>query len=78
VTEPPDCYDAALPDEPRFTLLARDPHAPHVVRQWAYERERAVARGEKPESDLARVAEAREKARAMEEWRRVHEGEWRK
>ena len=73
-----DCYDNALQGEPRFTLLARDPSAPHVVRQWAYERERAISRGEKPESDLARIAEAREKAKAMEAWRLAHDGEWRK
>lgn len=30
-----DCYAAAHPDEPLFTLLARDPSAPHLIRLWA-------------------------------------------
>lgn len=30
-----DCYDEAKPDEPLFTLLARDPLAPHLVKMWA-------------------------------------------
>jgi len=74
---PTDCYDAALDDEPMFTLLARDPSAPHMVRQWAYERERAIAAGEKSLSDKAKVAEARACAKAMEAWRRDNEGAWR-
>lgn len=64
-----DCYSRALPDEPMFTLLARDTSAPGWVRQWAYERERSISRGDAPESDRAIVAEAREVAKHMEEWR---------
>ena len=30
-----DCYDAAEPDEPMFTLLARDRLAAHLVSIWA-------------------------------------------
>lgn len=30
-----DCYANAEPDEPMFVLLARDPDAPNVVRDWA-------------------------------------------
>ncbi len=30
-----DCHDAALPDEPLFTLLARDPVAPFLVSIWS-------------------------------------------
>lgn len=30
-----DCYAKAEPDEPIFVLLARDEHAPEVVRYWA-------------------------------------------
>jgi uncharacterized membrane-anchored protein len=30
-----DCYSAAGDDEPLFTLLARDPTAPHLVGLWA-------------------------------------------
>lgn len=75
---PSNCYDAALPDEPMFTLLARDPSAPHVVRQWAYERERAIARGEKSESDAVKVIEARAVADAMQKWRAENDGTWRR
>jgi hypothetical protein len=53
-----DCYIKAEPDEPMFTLLARDPQAPALVERWAAERESA---GEDP----AVVAEARECATAM-------------
>lgn len=31
---PNACYDRALPDEPLFTLLGRDPTAPFVVLFW--------------------------------------------
>jgi len=37
------CYSAALPDEPMFVLLARDPQAPELVRKWANERENKLA-----------------------------------
>ncbi len=30
-----DAYEKAEPDEPMFVLLARDPHAPVLVRLWA-------------------------------------------
>lgn len=30
-----DCYHKAEPDEPKFTLLARDPLAPFLVALWA-------------------------------------------
>lgn len=30
-----DCYGKAKPDEPTFTLLARDPFFPALVRLWA-------------------------------------------
>ena len=71
------CFDRRLPGEPTFTLLARDPSAPHVVKQWAYERERAIARGEKPETDRAQVEQARQLARDMEAWRKANDGAWR-
>jgi hypothetical protein len=33
-------FDPSLPraDEPFFTLLGRDPAAPHLLRAWAYKR----------------------------------------
>ena len=30
-----DCYAKALPDEPMFTLLARDPNFYEFVKLWA-------------------------------------------
>jgi len=54
-----DCYDNAEPDEPMFVLLARDPQAPRLVRSWADVRAMAVAK----------VAEARACADAMDAWR---------
>lgn len=56
-----DCYKAAGPDEPMFVLLARDPLAPDLVRQWADRR--ATARG-----NDEKVAEARQCADAMTAW----------
>lgn len=29
-----DCYEKAEADEPLFVLLARDPDAPALIRQW--------------------------------------------
>ena len=52
----------ARPDEPLFTLLARDGEAPEIVRGWA--REARALHGE------AAADEALERARAMERWRR--------
>jgi len=79
-TDPMDCYLRALPGEPKFTLLGRDASAPDKVRQWAFERERAISRGEAPESDRAAVANAQKIAKDMVEWRAANEAEkpWRK
>lgn len=33
--KPNDCYDRAEDDEPRFTLIGRDKHAPMLIRLWA-------------------------------------------
>lgn len=72
-----DCYGAALPTEPLFTLLGRDKLAPGLVRAWADEREDAVARGEAPESDREKINEARACASRMEAWRQQNDGAWR-
>ena len=48
-----DCHAMAEPDEPLFTLLARDKHAPTLVWLWAVLRE---LDGEEP----AKVHEARQ------------------
>ena len=73
-----DCVAAALPDEPMFTLLARDKRAPACVRKWAREREIDIELGQKPESDRAMVEEARVCANQMDEWRTINYGKWRK
>lgn len=62
-----DCYQRAEPDEPMFTLLARDPVAPTVIRLWAAQK---WQEGESPE----KIAEARGIADAMEAWRKEHRG----
>ena len=65
-----DCYAAAEADEPMFVLLARDRHAPSIVRQWADRRE---FEGEDPK----KVAEARKCADEMEAWNRKRLAPWR-
>lgn len=56
-----DCHAKAEPDEPLFTLLARDPFAPQLVRLWA-----------DMTSDVAKKAEAHKCAAAMEVWHAQH------
>lgn len=58
-----DCYAKAAPDEPLFTLRAKDPLAPMLVRLWALRAEKAGAEPEK-------VTEARACADAMDVWRK--------
>lgn len=72
-----DCYARALPDEPLFTLLGRDPSAPRKVREWAIERLEAIAQGNRPKTDLVLVMEAMECADKMEIWRLENDGSWR-
>lgn len=72
-----DCYENALPDEPIFILLARDPHAPELVENWALVREADITEGNRPESDRAMVEEARDCAVDMRKWRRANDGKWR-
>jgi hypothetical protein len=72
-----DCSYAALPDEPTFTLLARDPDFGRLVREWAKRRQDAVSCGERPAEDAEQVEEAHEIADAGEEWRRRNLGAWR-
>lgn len=73
-----DCYANALPDEPMFVLLARDPSAPFLVTNWASRRLAEIKAGTRPESDRAMVDEADECARKMLEWRHFNDGAWRK
>lgn len=61
------CYEAALPDEPIFTLLGRDPAAPATLRFWADERLRRD-KGVTPE-DIDRIQTARNDSAAFIAWR---------
>lgn len=77
-----DCYEKAEPDEPMFTLLARDPQGADFVHLWAALRnkdhhlarrivDRMISRAEKQErrpGDPDKVCEAVNCAVAMAEW----------
>jgi hypothetical protein len=71
-----DCHAKALPDEPLFTLLARDPSAPDLVERWAEERRSEINAGRRPSTDLPMVREARTLAFNMRRWRKQNEGKW--
>lgn len=73
-----DCYANALPDEPMFVLLARDPEFHRLVMKWAKKRSQDVQCGLRPESDMAMVGEAQACAFAGREWRKKNNGKWRK
>ena len=73
-----DCYGRAMPDEPMFTLLGRDPDAPSLVSEWADKREADVHAGRRPPEDLKAVEEARECARRMRTWREENDEAWRR
>jgi hypothetical protein len=73
-----DCYENALPDEPMFVLLARDPDMPDLVREWADRRQFAIDNGERPETDQAMVEEARSCASSASAWRKANDGKWRR
>jgi hypothetical protein len=64
---PFNCHAAALPDEPIFTLLARDPAAPEAIRHWVASRE---AFGKHvTDEDFTKLQEARTTADEMKAWR---------
>lgn len=65
-----DCYDKAHADEPIFTLRAKDPNAPAIVEAWAANARMLIELGTRPPSDIAKVEEALDCARAMRIWRR--------
>lgn len=73
-----DCYANALPDEPMFVLLARDPSAPGLVLSWAEARKAEIRNGYRPASDHIMVEEARQCAEKMRIWRVCNDGIWRK
>lgn len=61
------CYEAALPDEPFFTILARDPAAPATLEFWAAERIRKDKNH--TEEDRSRISEAMTERLEMADWR---------
>lgn len=69
-----DCHGKAAPDEPIFTLRAKDMLAPFVVRQWALAyheyHKRGIISSKKFEQE--KFDEAMACADAMEEWRKKH------
>lgn len=79
-----DCYAAARPDEPIFTLMARDRSAPLIVRAWARKRRDDILTGEAhdapltpgDEEDLRKATEAEAVADDMTMWRRNNYGVW--
>jgi hypothetical protein len=73
-----DCYHNAMPDEPMFILLARDPNAPDLIERWADGRQCDIVRKVRPASDVGMVNEARDCARKMRKWRKANMGKWRK
>lgn len=78
-----DCYAAALPDEPMFILLARDPSAPEMLRAWARRRRDDIFKahdGPVPDDakeDLRKATQAEAIADDMTVWRRDNLGRWR-
>lgn len=72
-----DCYEHALPDEPMFVLLARDPDFGRLVEEWAANRHHAVMCGDRPATDMALVEEALVCATEGKTWRRENNGRWR-
>jgi hypothetical protein len=73
-----DCYANALPDEPMFIVLARDPEFADLVRRWGRRRRNQIDSGERPETDSAMVDEAYKCATEGARWRRENMGKWRK
>ena len=73
-----DCYENALPDEPMFVLLARDPDFFRLVKKWAKRRMKDIQCGQRPQSDIRLVGEAEECAWKGQEWRKDNNGIWRK
>lgn len=61
------CYEAALPDEPMFVLLGRDPAGPTTIEFWANERNR-LGKTKDPD-DNARIGAALREADEMRTWR---------
>ena len=66
-----DCYANAEPDEPMFVLLARDPAAPLIVRQWAFlYKDRKIANGTCDDAADRKFREAIQCSHDMADWRK--------
>lgn len=62
-----DCYKAALPDEPIFVILGRDPAGPATLDFWAAQR---IKRGKTVgDDDKSRIGAAIDEAKKMQDWR---------
>lgn len=61
------CYEAALPDEPMFVILGRDPAGPATLEFWATERVRQEKVHERDDQD--RIKAAVDEAKDMAAWR---------
>jgi hypothetical protein len=72
-----DCHANALPDEPMFILLARDPQFAELVRKWAQRRTLDIQCGVCPESDYEMVEEALKCAQDGARWRKDNMNKWR-
>lgn len=64
------CYEAALPDEPMFVILGRDPAGPATLEFWAQERVKQQKVHEP--DDQARIKAAIDEAKDMQDWRDLH------
>lgn len=88
-----DCYANALPDEPMFVLLGRDPLAPGLTQIWAMIRAGNRAEAKRafnelivgPQSSVyvlhpedTKALEASDCAMSMLKWRGENNGAWRK
>lgn len=61
------CFEAALPDEPMFVILGRDPAGPATVEFWAQERVKQEKVHERDDQD--RIKAAIDEAKDMADWR---------
>lgn len=61
------CYEAALPDEPMFVILGRDPAGPATLEFWAAERVKQHKVHEQDDQD--RIKAAIDEAKDMQGWR---------
>ena len=68
-----DCFNKADPDEPIFTLRAKDPLAPTVVRIWAELHELVNVGDTLQASCDEKVHEALQVSQAMRYWKKHHD-----